>query len=605
MTKSLILYFVVLVVIIPVQLAISSPNCDSVQMSPGEIIAHIRYLASDELEGRMSGSPGADKAADYISSEFIKAGLKPIGGNSSYAQKFSFTNGITLGSDNSLEYSNRGKKLGLVLGEDFNTLSFSSRGEVDGELVFAGYGISAPELSYDDYEGIDVKDKVVLVMRYTPEKYDAKSPFYNYAPLRYKAMNAREKGAKAIIFITPHYAQEVEDLNTIGLDYSYSDSGIPALILRRNKALEILSDSGKDLASLEESLSQKTNSSFIVEDTTVAIKTDVIEEKGEGANLVGILEGSDPVLKQEYIIVGAHYDHIGFGKIHSRSDNKNIDNIHNGADDNASGVAGLIELAKFFSCNRDSLKRSMVFIAFSAEELGLMGASHYVDNPKVPLEKTVAMLNMDMIGRLHKNKLTIFGVGSSPGWNEIIDSANSDFEFELTLENSGFAPSDQSVFFAKGIPVLHFFTGVHEDYHTPGDDWKKINSKGQQKVLLLMTEVISDLVSTKIKPSFSNEKEPKKGIAKFNIYIGTIPDYSSQMRGVRLMGVKDGSPADKAGIRGEDTIIQYNGVKIKNIYDYVYALGASKPGIPTSLVVLRNYKPLSLIVVPEPRESGN
>ncbi len=605
MTRSLILCFVVLAVIIPVQFAVSSPNCDSMQMSPDEIIAHIRYLASDELEGRMSGSQGAEKAAGYISSEYINAGLMPLGDNNSYFQKFSFTQGIALGPGNRLRISIEGNNAGLILGEDFNTLSFSSTGEAAGELVFAGYGISAPELGYDDYGGIDVKDKVVMVMRYTPEKYEPKSPFYSYAALRYKAMNAREKGAKAIIFVTPHYAEEEEDLKTVGLDYSYSDSGIQALILRRNKAKEVLSASGKDLKNLEESLSRKTNSSFIVEDTNAHIKTDIIVEKGEAANIIGMIEGSDSVLKAEYIIVGAHYDHIGLGSRHSRSDNKYRGEIHNGADDNASGAAGLIELARYYSCNRDSLKRSLVFIAFSAEELGLIGASEYVDNPKLPLDKTVAMLNMDMIGRLDKNKLTILGVGSSPGWNEIIGNANTDFEFNLILENSGFAPSDQSVFFAKGIPVLHFFTGVHEDYHTPEDDWEKINSKGERKILLLMTEIISELATTQVKPTFTNEKEPKKGFAKFNIYLGTIPDYSSQMRGVRLMGVKDGSPADKAGLKGKDTIVQYNGVEIKNIYDYVYALGASKPGKPTSLVVLRDHIPLSLIVVPELRESEN
>lgn len=604
MIRELFLCFLLVLIVLPIQLAISGSNCENAQITPEEIVDHIRFLASDELEGRMSGTPGAKRAADYISSEFNKAGLKPLGYKNSYFQGFSFTKGILLGADNSFELEIKDKSARLILGEDFNTLSFSSSGDAKGGLVFAGYGISAPELEYDDYIGLDVKDKVVMVLRYTPEEYDPKSAFYNYAALRYKAMNAREKGAKAIVFVTPYYAQEEENLKTIGLDHSYSDSGIKSLVLRRDKAQEIMAASGKDLKSLEENLSKKKTSSFIFTNTVAKIKTDLIEDRGESANVIGIIEGSDPVLKQEYIVVGAHYDHIGFGERNSRADNKTQDNIHNGADDNASGVAGLIELAEFFSCRKDLLKRSLVFIAFSAEEMGLIGSSYYIDNPRVPLNKTVAMLNMDMIGRLDQGKLTVFGVGSSPSWKELINNANSDFEFELSLNNSGFAPSDQSVFFAKEIPVLHFFTGLHDDYHTPSDDWEKINSDGEQKVLMLISELIAKLDSKENNIAFSDVDEPKKVSTKFKVYLGTVPDYSSQMEGVKLMGVKEGSPADRAGLRREDTIIQFGGVEIKNIYDYVYALSDSKPGVPTSLVVLRDYRPISLIIVPEPRESG-
>jgi hypothetical protein len=577
-------------------------HCENEQLTPESIISHIRYLASDELEGRMSGTPGADKAAEYISWEFKKAGLKPLGDDNSYFQKFSFTKDIRLGEQNKLEFEIDKLKTDLKLGHDFYTLSFSSSGEFSGEVVFAGYGISAPELEYDDYKGLNVRDKIVLVLRYTPEGYDAESPFYDYAALRYKAMNAREKGAKAIIFVTPYSQDEEEDLTSVGRDFSYSDSGIQSLILKREKAQELLLNSGTNLKKLEQNLADKNNSSFLIHITKATIKTELIEEKGESSNVIGLLEGSDPVLKKEFIVIGAHYDHIGLGQRDSRANNNQTKGgIHNGADDNASGVAGLIELSEFFSCREESLKKSLVFIAFSAEELGLIGASYYVDNPKVPLDKTIAMINMDMIGRLDKDKLTVFGVGSSPGWKELINEANTGFNFEISLNNSGFAPSDQSVFFAKKIPVLHFFTGLHADYHTPSDDWEKINPAGERKVLKLISEIILELNSAQEKIAFSDVIEPKKGYSKFNVYLGTIPDYSNQVEGVKLMGVKGGSPADKAGILGDDIIVQFNGLEIKNIYDYVYALGKSKAGVPTSLVVLRNYKPLSLIIVPEPR----
>ena len=253
-------------------------------------------------------------------------------------------------------------------------------------MVFAGYGISAPELEYDDYEGTYVKDKIVLVLRYTPEGYDPESPFSDYAALRYKAMNAREKGAKAIIFVTPYSQDEEEDLTLVGRDFSYSDSGIQSLILKREKAEELLLNSGTDLKKLEQNLADKNNSSFLIPITKAAIKTELIEEKGESSNVIGLLEGSDPILKNEFVVIGAHYDHIGLGERGSRAKkDSTAGSIHNGADDNASGVAGLIELSEFFSCEKESLKRSLIFIAFSAEELGLIGASYYVDNPKVPL----------------------------------------------------------------------------------------------------------------------------------------------------------------------------------------------------------------------------
>lgn len=604
MNKSFYLLIITMAMLSATELAFSKPNCRNVNFSPAEISSHIKYLASDDLKGRMSGTPGAEKAAHYISSEFKKSGLKPLGENGTYFQEFSFTQGVELGSENSLEFISDNTQNKLELGKEYNTLNFSSSGHIDAELVFAGYGISAPELEYDDYKDLDVKDKVVLVMRYIPEEYNSENPFYDYAPLRYKAMNARERGAKAIIFFTPNSEQEEDDLTSVGLDYSYSDSGIQSLILKRDIAEELLLSAGKNLKEIESELSNKKNTSFEFPDLKAEVNTEVVEEEGRTVNVVGLIEGADSVLKDEYIVIGAHYDHIGLGKRNSRSYAKSGDSIHNGADDNASGVAGLVELAEFFSCKKKTLNRSLVFISFSAEELGLIGASYYVDNPKVSIDNTVAMINMDMIGRLDNNELTIFGVGSSPEWEGIINDSNSKHNFDISLNNSGFAPSDQSVFFAEGIPVLHFFTGLHDDYHTPSDDWEKINSKGQQKVLAIMSDVILDLDSRQNRIAFSNVKEPKKGSSKYNVYLGTIPDYSNQVEGVKLMGVREGSPAQKAGLLDDDTIIQFNGVSIKNIYDYVYALSDSKPGIPTSLVVLRNYKPISLIIVPEPRNDS-
>lgn len=572
-----------------------------------EITSHIRYLASDELGGRGSGTPGNREAADYIASHFESSGLKPFGDDGTYFQDFTFTSGVRLGDQNSLTVSMGESKKELKVKKDYLPLSFSSEGTISRELVFAGYGISAPELNYDDYAGINVKDKIVLVMRYIPEDYNPKSKFYRYAPLRYKATNAREKGAKGIIFVTPFSQKEEEDLGGMRFHSSFSDSGIHAVILRREIANKILNTAGREMKGLEKRLADKKTDSFIVPDTGVSLHTDLVKEERSTSNVIGLLEGSDPELKDKVIIIGAHYDHIGLGDEFSvGKDERNKGKIHNGADDNASGTAGLLELAEYFSHRRDSLGRSLIFIAFSGEEKGVLGSSYYVKNPKVSLEKTVAMLNMDMIGRLRDNTLTVIGAGTSPQWKGLLEAANSGVALSIKTRESGLAASDQTVFFTKDIPVLLFFTGVHSDYHTPGDDWDKINPEGEEKILTLATGVIQKLSKTPERIAFSkpkvDEKQSGMGVAGFDVYLGTVPDYSEEVDGVKLMGVQSGSPAEKAGLRENDIIVKLAGKTVKSIHDYVYALGETEAGVPTDTVVIRDGKRVKLTVVPEPRK---
>jgi len=306
------------------------------------------------------------------------------------------------------------------------------------------------------------------------------------------------------------------------------------------------------------------------------------------------------------IIIGAHYDHVG---LNGRVSRENVggekhgnSKIHNGADDNASGVAGLLELARYFSHYKDSLHKSLLFIAFSGEEMGLLGSSYYVKNPKIHSEKIVAMLNMDMIGRLRNNTLTIIGIGSSSEWQTLLDSANSTVGLMLKTMNSGFAPSDQIVFYSKNISVLQFFTGVHSDYHTPSDDWQKINSVGEKKVLTLISQLIWKLNQVPKRIAFSKvENKEVGGFSRFNVYLGTIPDYSEEVDGVKLMDVREGSPAEKAGLKSGDIIVGFAGKTIRNIYDYVYALGEVKPEVSAEIIVIRNKKQIKLSVVPELR----
>ena len=601
-SKFLISFFIPLILtLLFVFSAISWAENDDITAE--EIIEHIRYLASDQLQGRKAGTEGCEKAAEYIAFHFKKAGLIPLGGDGTYFQNFSFTSGVKLGDSNSMTVDIGERKLDLQVGKDFLPISFSSDGELRGGLVFAGYGISSKQLNYDDYAGIDVKDKIVLVLRYTPEGNNRKSPFYKYASLRYKAINAGEKGAKGIIFTTPLSQKEEEGLGGIRFDGSFADSGVHAIILKREIAQEVLKTAGKDMKTLEQKLGDKKPSSFIIPETEAQIHTELIREKSSTANVVGYIEGSDQSLKDQVIIIGAHYDHIGLGDGVSRGDDKTDKNkVHNGADDNASGIAGLIELAEYFSNQRASLKRSLLFIAFSAEELGLLGSSYYVKHPKAPLVNTVAMINMDMIGRLRDDKLTVFGSGSSPEWKPLLESFNSNLGLTSQTKDSGFATSDQTVFYANDIPVLHFFTGVHEDYHAPDDDWQKINSEGEKKILLLISDLIGKLNETSTKIALSKAKEEERAPSQFNVYVGTIPDYSEEAEGVTLMGVKEGSPADKAGLKGRDTIVEFGGKSINNIYDYVYALGEAEAEVPTEIVILREGKLIKLNIIPGSRK---
>lgn len=571
-------------------------------ITSGEITAHIKYLASDELEGRMTGSEGNAKAARYIAEQFKKVGLVPLGDSGTYFQYFSFPSGVLPGESNSLVLSLNGKKTKLEIDRDFFPLGLSSSGEAAGEIVFAGYGISAPELDYDDYEGIDVGGKIVLVLRYTPEGLEYDSPFYGYAPLRYKVFNAREKGAAAVIFTTLLTRDEEDGMEPFALDSSSSDSGIPAVIMTTEIARDILASEGKDLDSLEQALSEGKPRSFPIPGARAGIRTDMIRENGGSANVLGFLEGSDPVLKNEVIVVGAHYDHIGKGERDSRAGHDvEREKIHNGADDNASGVAGLLELSEFFSERKDTLKRSLLFIAFSGEELGLLGSSYYIEHPKISPDRTVAMINMDMIGRLDGDNLIVFGTGSSPEWERLIEDANSAPKLNISFQNSAFGPSDQSVFYADEVPAIQFFTGLHSDYHTPLDDWQKINSAGEKKVLALISRLIEELGDSGDKIAFSKSDEKPKTASRFKVYLGTIPDYASSEEGVKLTGVREGSPAFEAGLRGKDTIVELDGKEVKNIYDYSYALGALKAGVGASVVIMRDGRRVALEIVPEER----
>ncbi|MFQ5798396.1 MAG: M28 family peptidase [Bacteroidota bacterium] len=572
-----------------------------------EFFHHVKILASDEFEGRRAGTRGARIAAEYVADEFKRYGLKRVGDSRSYFQQFEFIADLQLGSENFLSLVIKNDSSRFLPQYDFMPLSFSDNGNLTAEAAFVGYGISAPDLNYDDYEGIDVKGKVVLALRFTPEGDKPHIEFSRFAALRRKAVTARERGARAIIFVNGPLDVEAgeEDIpSRLRLDYAGGRGGIIAVSAKTKVAEDLLMPMGITLREIQTFLNtEKKPKSFVIPDSKATVSVELIERKATTANVVGLVEGNDPNLKDEVVIVGAHYDHLGFGGQGSMVPDTVA--IHNGADDNASGTAGLLELAQLFAARRSDLKRSLLFIAFGGEEEGLLGSAHYVENPIVPLENTVAMVNMDMIGRLKDSSLIVYGAGTSPLWNELIQKTGGAVNFHLKLNEEGFGPSDHASFYGKDMPVLFFFTGLHEDYHRPTDDWQKIQSEDAQRIVQYVHDLVFAIANRTERLLFTKvEISPRPATddtRTLRAYVGTIPDFSESGRGYKIGGVAAGSPADMAGIKAGDLMVNFGGKEILNIYDYTYALQEFKPGDKVEVVVIRDGEELNMRVTLERR----
>ncbi len=569
----------------------------------GRIWAHIFVLASEQFEGRGSGSAGNEAAAHYIAERFAEYGLKPIGTSryhdlqapmdgSGYFQPFRVYVGAEAGKTNRLEVQANGKRITLRLREDFMPETVATTGAAKGELVFVGYGIQSSLAGHEDYTGVDVKGKVVIALEGTPPVTEGPNLLRAYQPARVKARTAKEQGAAALILV------QKEDSPLSGMLAGRGvDSGIPVVTLRRAAAEKLLAACGVSL----NDLLQNPKSRPILQ-ASATVQTEVIQRYGATANIIGLIEGTDPKLKDEYIVIGAHMDHLGWGLQGGSMYNGKLPAIHYGADDNASGTAGLLELAHYFSANPP--KRSLIFIAFSGEEIGLLGSAFYTNRPIIPLEKTVAMLNMDMIGRLRDDVLSVSGVDTSPAWRPLLEELNRDAGFKMTTSGGGFGGSDHASFFAKKVPVLFFFTGMHREYHTPADKPETINAPGAARVVRLVAQVTDYIASVPERITFSEpQATPRRGGMERGIrtYVGTVPDYSEEVKGMRLSGVREGSPAQKAGLRAGDIIIQFGDQKVESIYDYMDALNRYKPGDTVAVVFLREGKELETRLTLESR----
>jgi len=571
-----------------------------------DLVSEVANFASPKMEGRVPGSPGGARAAESIAGEFRKIGLVPGGESGDYLQHFDLIGNVRAGKDTRLavtipETPPRDSRVDFI-GIDFNPFSFSDDGEVEAELVFVGYGITAPELGYDDYAAIDVKGKAVLAFTHEPRERDPQGPFrasgaFHYATNRYKVMNALEHGAAAILLILdPNNHNEEREFVYSLTGASTAGSGIVAISLKRRVAEALLRQTGLRLSKLQQEIDGRlAPKSFLVPNAKIRAKVAMIRERGTTANVIGILPGRDPALKDEAVVIGAHYDHLGLGGENSLAPDQPA-TIHPGADDNASGVAALVTLARAFVA-AGGAKRTLVFVAFSGEEVGLLGSQHYLKQPPMPVERTVAMINLDSVGRMRDQRLYVQGVDSGGGLRGILKEANRGLGLDLALRDDGLGPSDHIPFRAKERPVLHFSTGPHPDYHRPSDTVDKINAEGLRTVTTIAYRTVATIADSAIPIAYRRTKRtPPAGgssdrAASYGGDFGLIPDPSeSKVSGVMLGGVRPDSPAERAGLRAGDVIVRFAGIAVKELQDLNFALRTRHPGDRVEVAFLRDGK---------------
>ncbi len=557
---------------------------------------NLKFLSSDSLKGRFPGTPQDQLAANYIMSQFKNAGLKPLAENG--MQYFKIITKVELGAKNTFSYNGTT----ATLKTDFTALPYTDNATLESEVVFVGYGfdINTDSLKWNDYQGLDVKGKWLLVLRGDPELDKNTSVFISYSKERNKILTAKDKGAAGVIFVSGKKLEDKDVLIAFQTSRNDSRAGLPVLNITRNIANKIIAISGKSIDSLENELNLNRKPMSFDCKMKVNAKTETIFEEVRTQNVVAMLEGTDAKLKDEYIVVGAHFDHLGMGGPESGSRMPDTIAVHNGADDNASGSVAVIDLGNKMSAVRKSLKRSIIFVCFSSEELGLLGSKYFVKNSPVDIKKIKLMFNFDMVGRLDSAQhLTVGGVGTSTESEKIINDLGKKTTLKLSLSPDGYGPSDHASFYGENIPVLYFHTGVHDDYHTPNDDFKLINLDGEQKVLNFANEVLIEMANRATALTFQ-EAGPKTQTASgrgFKVTFGIIPDYAStENKGLRIDGVRKAGPAAYAGLKKGDIITAVDGKAVQNIYDYMNRLGVLKVGQQVSVDILRDGKKIILIV---------
>jgi Peptidase family M28/PDZ domain len=575
-------------------------------ISPDRYLDHVRFLASPELAGRGNGTEGLEEAGDYLAGEFAAMGLEPAGDDGSWFQTFEVTTGTRIGDGNALTLD--GTALDPVR---FAPMRFSSSAEIHAPLVFVGYGITAPEMHWDDYQGVDVTGRIVVAFRHEPQENIPESPFNGtesttHASFRNKAVNARQHGAAGILFLMDpnHHSPQEEEIQKTAQGTETGDSGIAAAYVSMDPLLSLFAREGFDLSEAQMEIdTQLVSRSFELPDVEADLVTDVVREHAPVRNVLAAVRGSDPVLRNEWVVAGAHYDHLGTDGEFSL-DPAGEGKIHYGADDNASGTSGILELASVASANRDMLERSILFMGFAGEEIGLLGSSYFVNNPTIPIDEIVAMINLDMIGRIQNDHIYVSGTGTSPMFPDLVDEQADGTGLALDFSESGIGGSDHMSFTLKDIPVLFFFSGLHSDYHRPTDTADKINAEGAARVLTLVYRVLDRLAEVPQRPLYTEVDTPRPITGSgggYGPYFGSVPDFRDDLGGVLFADITPGSPADDAGLRRGDLLVEFADKTIENLYDFTYALQAQAPGDVVTVVVVRDGERITADVTLEER----
>jgi hypothetical protein len=560
------------------------------QQAPSKTRAHVEALASERFEGRLAGSNGERLASNYIAAQLKKIGAKPLPGHTDFLLPFEFTAGTRDGGS-TISFANESRSA--------RALSFSDNGDVSGPVVFAGYGLVVPDsqdFGYDSYAGLDVKDKIVLVLRYFPEDADQKTraALVRYADLRYKAMAARQHGARAMLVVTGPRSPNAGELVPMTYDTALAGSGILALSITGDAATVMFGrGADKTLEDAQKALDSGNPhvAGFALPGVEARVHAAVEREKQTGHNVAAYLPATDGGrLERPWVVLGAHYDHLGRGDHgNSLATKEQAGRIHFGADDNASGTAAVLAVGEALA--KQPRRRNVLLTLWSGEELGLIGSSAFIASPPVPIEQVEAYLNFDMVGRMQDNKLTLQAIGTSRAWAKIIEQANIAAGFDLLLQQDPYQPTDVASFNLAGVPCLSFFTGTHADYHKPSDTADKIDYADLDRIVDFAADVTRKLEELAQPPQFTKVDRPVQmggGRAGVRVFTGTIPDYSTEIKGLLLGGVIGGGPAEQAGLQKGDVIVEIAGQTIANIYDYTYALELLKIGQPTTVIYVRN-----------------
>jgi hypothetical protein len=564
-------------------------------VSDGLLRTHVQRLTAAGLDGRLTGSPGERLAMDYLVSELQRIGAKPLPGLTEYRLPFDFTAG-TRDAGSRLTLETAGAPRAFTAPAEVQVLPFSDQATASGTVVFAGYGIVVPEgqpFGYDSYAGLDVKDKIVLVLRYFPEDADrdTRAALARYSDLRYKAMAARQRGARALLVVTGPRSPNAGQLVPVSSDAALSGSGIIAASVNGPLGTALLATKGESLESIQKSLDSGNPhvAGFEIPNLTVTIETRIERERRQAFNVVGYLPASaTSILPKPWVALGAHFDHLGRGDNGaSLARKEEAGQVHAGADDNASGTAAVLAVGQALA--QQARQRHLVLAFWSGEELGLLGSASFVAKPPVPLDQLAAYLNFDMVGRMRDNQLVVQGLGTSAGWGRILERHNIAAGFDLQLHQDPYQPTDITSFNAVGVPVLNFFTGSHTDYHRPTDTAEKINYADLLGIVNFASAIARTITEERATPQFTKVEPTAQGggRAGLRVFTGTIPDYSKEVEGLLLSDVIGGGPAELAGLRKDDVIVEIAGQTIRNVYDYTYALEVLKIGEPVKVVYLR------------------